>query len=495
MSGKRKSKEAGSKLQCRRLVYLLGETAERILRLQRILERQRIYAEVEHRKFEYRGPINTLAGAINDFKQRLTSNSARIAALLRDASLPARDLKTLLSTVHRVLHGIHGIHELFVLLPREAAEPQVFFMLRDCFKWQKQNPEAAVILTNLIGSYEYRMEDVLRGISMSQNELSDLRHILKDFAPGGNVVGIAFVDRDNPLAWTVLAHEYGHVLDDAQRIASRIVHGDQVPSPDKEKKERTKVSWIAEMFCDFVAAHVLGAASMVQILFVEMMRPHLSTIGKEAPGHPPTPVRLRLVCDYLLKIGVSTADFDDFFRVYEFDYAEKLDRMTNQDQTAISAMCKLAEETLSPVADAVAANVGLQVLRPFNNERAQNAKRLARSLPTGVPISSMRKTSEKRIRGKLKLLGKGSSRDDVYAALGLLNEVPTNSAEILYAGWLYKLATFQKKLQESFERQRGQPEVDLKEYDDYLAKTDGLLLKSLELAAVQIEMEDSSGGA
>src|SRR5260221_6072904 len=183
MSRKRKrmSKEAGSELRRRRLVYLLGEAVERILRLQRILERQRVYAETEHRNFEYSGPINTLTSAINDFKEQLTSNSSRIAALLRNDPLKTRDHKTLLSTVQRVLHGIHGIHELFVLLPREAAEPQVFFMLRDCFKWQKQNPESDVILTNLIGSYEYRMEDVLQGMDMSQNELSDLRHILKDF--------------------------------------------------------------------------------------------------------------------------------------------------------------------------------------------------------------------------------------------------------------------------------------------------------------------------
>ena len=143
MSDDSGSKKIDSELQRRRLVYLVGEAVEKISRMQRILDRQRVFADAEHKQLEYSGPINTLAGAIDKFRQELTSNSVRIASVLRDEELSNAELKALLGAVQKVLHGIHGIHELFLLLPREAPEPQVFFVLRDCFNWQ--NPGAAVI--------------------------------------------------------------------------------------------------------------------------------------------------------------------------------------------------------------------------------------------------------------------------------------------------------------------------------------------------------------
>ena len=85
-----------------------------------------------------------------------------------------------------------------MLLPRESAEPQVFFMLADCFRKRGRLP-ASVILTNLLSSYEYRVEDHLRA-EMSQQELPDLKAALRGFKPGGSVLGLAFADRDNPLA-------------------------------------------------------------------------------------------------------------------------------------------------------------------------------------------------------------------------------------------------------------------------------------------------------
>lgn len=493
MPGKPERKRSVSELQRRRLLFLLGEAVEKISRLHRILDRQRVYADAEHKTFEYSRPINTLADAVNQFKERLTSNSPRIIALLHRRFVPDLELKAFLETVQHVLHAIHGIHELLVLLPREAAEPQVFFVLRDCFKFQSQNPKAAVMLTNFMSSYEYRIEDLLRGMDIYQSELSDLRHVLKRFDPGGSVVGLAFIDRDNPLAWTVLAHEYGHVLDDAYRVADQIIHGDQVPPPEKERY--LDVRRTAEIFCDFVAAYVLGPISLIPILLLEMIRPPLNSAAEEESVHPPTPVRLKLVRRYLKQLGVDTSDFDDVFEVYEFDYKQKLKEMTREEQMKKAQLSKDAYAFLASVADRIAHKVEVLALHEFSNERAQDAKSLEKRLRSGLPISAVRNSSDKEIRAKLKSLGKTSSRDDVYSTLKSLEEVPTNSAEILTAGWRYKLTSFQNELRKSFDREDGQLEAGLKEYDEYLAKNDALLLKSLELAAVQAEMRDSSRGA
>ena len=332
-------------------------------------------------------------------------------------------------------------------------------------------------------------------MDISQRELPDLRHVLKDFAPGGNVLGLAFVDRDNPLSWAVLAHEYGHVLDDAEGISDQIIHGNLALEETRDEAGRMKVRWTAEIFADFVAAYVLGPVSLIPILLVEMMRRQLNTAEEECRHHPPTPIRLKVVREYLNKLGLSTTNFDDFFEVYEFDYAQKLGRMEASAQTKKSEVSKSADELLSSVADRVAARVRLLPLRPFSSERARTAKKLDKKLQDELPISCVRESSDDSVFAKLNSVGEGSSPNDVYAALESLNETPTNSAEILSAGWSYKLASFRKKLLQSLESVDHQLDPTLQIYDDYLTETDALLLKSLELAAVQFALGASPAGA
>lgn len=64
--------------------------------------------------------------------------------------------------------------------------------------------------------------------------------------------------------------------------------------------------------------------------------------------------------------------------------------------------------------------------------------------------------------------------------------MPVPSSEILAAGWIYKLATFEGKLLETFPGAGGPPNLGV--YADYVDKIDDWLLKSLELAAVHAQV-------
>jgi hypothetical protein len=462
-------------LKRRLVICLLGEAVEKIYRVRHILTRQQVYVEVEHKRFEYSEPIKTLSGAIDRIEaEGLTGDSELFKSLLGRKSSGDSEVNALLGQVQKVLRSIQGIHELLLLLPRESVSPQVFFLLQDCFA---VSPKAAIVLTNLICSYEFRVEDVLQKLDLSQRELPYFRDVLSDFTPGGSVVGLAFMDRDNPLAWPVLAHEYGHTLDDAQHISSQIVHGDQVPK-EEDEAARVTVSWTAELFCDFVAAHVLGPVSLIPILLVEMTQ---LEINKEWTHHPPTPIRIALVRKYLAKIGVGDKDFAGFFELYHFDYTQKLEKLESSSRKKEAATSSLAAEMLSSVSESIATKVNSLSLHAFTNARLETARRLQERLKNGSPISAVRGCSDPDLYEKLDLLKEGAPIEDVYAVLTSLDEVPVQSAEILTAGWLYKLGTYQEELQRSF----GQSESSLKIYREYLARIDSLLLKSLELSAVQ----------
>jgi len=464
----------------------LSEALEKLSRLERILERQRSFVEAEYRRSEYTNVIDTLVNALASFKGLLIQNSARIGAFLRNENPTETQLKAVYGVIRKVVDPVLKIHELLVLLPRESAEPQVFFMLADCFRKRGKLP-ASVILTNLLSSYEYRVEDILQS-EMSQQELPDLKAALRGFKPGGSVLGLAFADRDNPLAWAILAHEYGHSIDDTRKIAHGIVQRLRSPRGTTDNKRRMQVRWVAEVFCDFVAARVLGPASLIPILFVEMARSTLAG-SSGGPTHPPTPVRLRLTRKYLADLHLSTSGFEDLFEVYEFDYDQKLRALSTAEKKNKEDVRTAADGLLAPLAAKIAFEVNSLRLRRFGEDNADRARTLQEKLQAGLPASCHRESSNEEILAKLASLKDGSSTRAVYSALEELNELPAMSSEIVTAGWLYKLSSFQDRLLRTFPGRTAK----LGLYGEYLERVDALLLKSLELAAVHKEINSPTG--
>jgi len=145
-----------------------------------------------------------------------------------------------------------------------------------------------------------------------------------------------------------------------------------------------------------------------------------------------------------------------------------------------------ADALLSPLADSIASAVNLLKLRRFEKSNAETAKSLKENL-LQQPISSRRRRSDEDIFSGLSLLrSRESTPDQVYGALAEFDEIPVAASEILAAGWLYRLSAFEAVLVRTFpEAGRN---ADLRVYGKYVEKTDGMLQKSLELAAVHAEV-------
>jgi hypothetical protein len=474
-------------LERRWTLYLLGEAVEKLARLRRILTRQRRFVDVDTR--EYAGVIEPLFSQLEDQEERLVLNSARISSLLRKEFLDEAQLIALQTILKTVIAVVLSVHELLILLPREAVEPQVFLLLRECFgnAWRP----TSVVMANALSSYEYRIDDLLDELEgIGQDQLKQWRAMLKGFTRSGSVLAQAFVDRDNPLAWAVLTHEYGHALDEGQRICEQIVGGDQVLA---EKPQRDpKIRWVSEVFADFVAARVLGPASQVPVLLLEMSRP-LMKASDEAPSHPPTVVRLRLVRDYLKKLGVDADGFEEVFEIYNFDYRRKMSALAEAERSKRESLERMVNEFLQAHFGAIALRVDALDLTSFSDKRAHNARKLQEKLHSDLPISSLRLSSGDEIRASLTLLTDKATRNQVYEILSQFNEVPAASSEILMAGWLYKLSSFEETLRKAFPATTSGDNPELGVYGRYLARTDELLIKSLGLADVQ--RNRSAGGA
>lgn len=486
MMEKPERKENSEALERRRVLYLLGEAVEKLVRLRQVLARQRIFVEAGGEKLEFPSVIDPLDKAVEEQSQTLAINSARIASFLRKQPLREGEEAALPGILQSVINVVQGLHEVLILLPRETAEPQVFLVLQDCFKeeWQP----TPVIMNNALTSYEYRIEDVLDKLDIGQHALEAWGRLLKRFTRRGSVLAQAFVDRDNPLAWPVLAHEYGHALDPDKGVSKKIVYGDN--AMEKEVADRDpRVKWVSEIFADFVAARVLGAASQISILLLEMSRPSLVPVHDEAQSHPPTTVRLGLVREYLKELSVSTGGFEEVFELYSFDYARKVSVLEETERSKRRDLEETVEKFLQSHVVAVAAKVGSLKLCPFGNQQLDHARELQKKLQSDLPVSSLRQTPNDRMLAELNsLVESKADRERVYEVLSGFNEVPATSAEILTAGWLYKLGSFEERLKETFPEAGSPHKVNLDQYGAYLARTDELLLRSLELTAVHAEI-------
>jgi len=118
-----------------------------------------------------------------------------------------------------------------------------------------------------------------------------------------------------------------------------------------------------------------------------------------------------------------------------------------------------------------------------------SARALRETLASGLPISSRRLQPNDRILAGLESLERGiglvspEQADRAYRELTKLDEEPVPGSEILAAGWLHKLSSFEGELMKAFPTGYGQ-KADLGVYGKYVEKMDELLLKSLEVADV-----------
>src|SRR5208337_595214 len=232
---------------------------------------------------------------------------------------------------------------------------------------------------------------------------------------------------------------------------------------------------------------MLGPASLIPILFIEMMQPTLRKVRKISAGHPPTPLRVRLVLQYLESLGVSAGGFGPVFKAYELDYSRKLQDMEAAEREKVEEMAKTATKHLSPLVKRIAVRIDSLGLRRFTEINARNSRTLRKTLASRLPVASRRLHPNGRILAGLKSLRQGVGPDQAYRELTKLDEEPIPSSEILAAGWLHKLSSFEDELMKAFPAEDGR-KADLGLYGEYVEKMDELLLKSLEVADVLAEV-------
>jgi len=222
------------------------------------------------------------------------------------------------SELYTLSNWFSNIHELLVFLPRLPVMRETFHTLKVPFgiEYEKQKP--SVILGSIFNALEFDF------VQLMKSRIPDLGKIMPHKSRN-IVLQLALCDRESPAAWSILAHELGHAVDDDKKFSENVVR--QFVTDRSSKFYDTASSWCKEICADLIAVEAIGPSSIFALLDLEYCVFPIAGIYVPSPSHPPTLLRFEIIAKYLSH-NYGTSDFieneKDFYKE-AWDYKIKSD--------------------------------------------------------------------------------------------------------------------------------------------------------------------------
>jgi len=317
---------------------------------------------------------------------------------------------------------------------------------------------------------------------------------------------------DNPLHWASLVHEFGHTLYGARALAA-----DRGPAAEREEST-TRRRWSEEVFCDILAAKLLGPAYLASFADFVIATSASDPIESFSETHPDARFRITALLESLRRDDIAArfgegrelADF--FYHLFE-DRAAAERRYLRSDIPKLPRLDFNAKEFQHDVIEHIDEILPEQLrARSFTSE---HFTRLSDRLKRGIPIGSYNAVDRDvavpifdRAESALSaLLGQASEDDGGPASTesnatavdeqlnemrALVRETPCTVAEILNAGWMYKIESIYLPLIHDLGAFNAEMEATFR---DELFRLDGVLRVSIETAYMAREFLAAFGAA
>lgn len=356
------------------------------------------------------------------------------------------------------------IHEHLAYLPAEDALPEAAFVLENVFGGYFNDDKPCIILDSLFSAYEFPFLENLR------RQLSRPADIVGK-TDRSKVLALALCDRNSPLGWAVLAHEYGHAIEQSipasDNFRNEVALQRNIPVEEIDRKgERFSISdefayryekditsnsfkvakkWCAEIFADLIAAKAMGPPAILAILSLDFCMLPCGKRYNPLPTHPPTSWRLFFTWNFLHKKGASTwlsTQSKVFFKALRLEYV-----LDNKDITkpkkGTDWIHQLYRRWGRPLAADVesylSSNINLShpVFDPRSIQRCVN--RLAKNRPIGTQGPTKLELQEQLSTYNLDIPNDPSRRKkQFYKLVGQFAEEPLPVSTILLAGYEHR---------------------------------------------------------
>jgi hypothetical protein len=385
-----------------------------------------------------------------------------------------------------------ALHETCLFLPRDVVRREMLSCCECLFRKEFDLAKISILLTSVFNAFEYSLDDVMRTLSIDVFRMkvpnpADL--------PFGHVMELAVVDRDSPLSWPVLAHEFGHYIDDCYGLSKRAAK-DFVDRTFKSSAtaqiQRTFERICGEVVADLTAYYVLGPSSIAPILVMSL----LASLPLDRPMafdniHPVPATRFDVLNDLAKHDGMTTEWLRPIERALAAEELQKGASLTPAERKSRETVDAYIKVLCDDVKGTILSELGKRGLTRFSGGHFDRAGRLAAQLRIGLPIGAAKQLSDIEIAARL---AEGDPRVEgpSYAArYSLLKDLPVSPAEVLTAGWLHKVERIPHLIRDAYTKATGEEAFHI--VGSFLDETDSLLLTSLEVISVLEKFSDTTG--
>lgn len=404
--------------------------------------------------------IERLIFDINDLDSNSTSNE--IFAIQRSLSLCYSTIKNL----HKELHYLSTD---WLKLETYTFAEQLY---EKHFKIQK-TPKLNIILSD---DYSFVETNLDKKFEKIMDSLFDKHNIyMPEESP---TILIPKIEYSNPLNWTILVHELGHIdtVNIKELCSNESMFPDNLSISEKEKL----VSWAEEIYCDINAIKIIGPAYFISLASFALLQSLVTGLGVASNSHPPFAMRLALLFSYLdknkLEIKTDLPSGNEG-TLHSFIYS-----MTN----IVNTNLKNFDKDLGNEPSIKNLMVFYKFLRNELIKDDQDCKiiepifELVENLKKMIPIGSYR--SHINDKSNLdKIESETITKKELNQIRDSLTERNTELWEIINAGWVYKIKeTIPFGINLFFNNSSKSIESKVKVYGKKLELLDDRLLVSIE---------------
>jgi len=405
--------------------------------------------------------------------------------------------------------AFRAIHEHLAYLPAEDPLPEASYVLEDVFGMELIGENPCVVLDSLFSAYEFDFLESLQK-NLPRSDSVPMK------ADRSKVLALALCERKSPLEWAILAHEFGHALEQRtppsekfkQEVADRL--GIPVTSVDQNPllntisgeiayeyfknidAEEFKIlrNWCAEYFADLAAAYAIGPTAILTILAMDYCFLPRGRRDDYSYSHPTTKWRLIAVSRLLDDMdtdGWFTDQIKEYLKALRFEIKQallnsaerrdELNRIRNVYQHFARPISRKVEETVR--------SLGYPRPQRFDSVSTERCvKRLSHNRPIGA--QGLEKT---KLHEELKCYNPGENdsaqerKEQFYELADRFAEQPMPVSSILLAGYKHRFQVIQG-FTKSFLSSEDSVQKIVSHSVDLMQKADDKLIVSIRSSEV-----------
>ena len=244
------------------------------------------------------------------------------------------------------------------------------------------------------------------------------------------------IEYSNPLNWTILVHELGHV--DSKNIKKLCENPLLYPKDISLNEKKLLSNWAEEIYCDIKAIDIIGPAYFLSLASYALNESLITGFGIYRKSHPPFAMRLALLHSYIDKNSQNLES--------------KLPNGSKGSlHTFIYYMTSVINENIKQIKDLSGKEPSINDLNAYHqflseelikegkvNKDIGSILKLVENLKKKIPIGGYRSTVGD--KSKLESLKK-DIKDDVFCEIrDSLTDRKAELWEIINAGWVFKMS-------------------------------------------------------